>query len=36
MGGQVKNSTPEAFQKVIDAEVKNWAQAVQLSGAKID
>jgi tripartite-type tricarboxylate transporter receptor subunit TctC len=36
MGGQVNNSTPEAFQKVIDAEVKNWAQAVQLSGAKID
>jgi tripartite-type tricarboxylate transporter receptor subunit TctC len=36
MGGEINNSSPEAFQKVIDAEVKNWAQAVKLSGASID
>ena len=36
MGGEVNNSTPAAFQKVIDAEVINWAQAVKLSGARID
>jgi uncharacterized protein YeaC (DUF1315 family) len=36
MGAAVNNSTPEAFQKVIDAEVINWAQAVKLSGARID
>ncbi len=36
MGGDVNNSTPEAFQKVIDAEVKNWSEAVRLSGARVD
>lgn len=36
MGGQINNSSPEAFQKVIDTEVKNWAQAVTLSGARVD
>lgn len=36
MGGEVNNSTPEGFQKVIDAEVKNWSEAVRLSGARID
>ena len=36
MGGEVNNSTPEGFHKVIDAEVKNWSEAVRLSGARID
>jgi tripartite-type tricarboxylate transporter receptor subunit TctC len=36
MGGEVNNSSPEAFQKVIASEVKNWSEAVRLSGARID
>lgn len=36
MGGEVNNSSPEAFQKVIASEVKNWSEAVQLSGARVD
>jgi tripartite-type tricarboxylate transporter receptor subunit TctC len=36
MGGEVNNSSPAAFQKVIDTEVKNWSEAVQLSGARVD
>ena len=36
MGGEVNNSTPEGFKKVIDAEVKNWSEAVRLSGARVD
>ena len=36
MGGEVNNSSPADFKKVIDAEVKNWAEGVRLSGAKVD
>jgi len=36
MGGDVNNSSPEAFQTVIDAELKNWSEAVRLSGARVD
>jgi tripartite-type tricarboxylate transporter receptor subunit TctC len=36
MGGEVNNSSPAGFQKVIDTEVKNWSEAVQLSGARVD
>lgn len=36
MGGEVNNSSPEAFQQVIASEVKNWSEAVQLSGARVD
>jgi tripartite-type tricarboxylate transporter receptor subunit TctC len=36
MGGEINNSSPTEFQKVIDAEVKNWAEAVKLSGASVD
>ena len=36
MGGEINNSSPEAFQTVIDTEVKNWAEAVKLSGARVD
>lgn len=36
MGGEVNNSAPEAFQQVIASEVKNWSEAVQLSGARVD
>ncbi|MDN3986048.1 Bug family tripartite tricarboxylate transporter substrate binding protein [Zwartia vadi] len=36
MGGEVNNSSPEAFQKVIASEVKNWSEAVRLSGARVD
>jgi tripartite-type tricarboxylate transporter receptor subunit TctC len=36
MGAEVNNSSPQAFGQVIQAELKAWAQAVQLSGAQID
>jgi tripartite-type tricarboxylate transporter receptor subunit TctC len=36
MGGEINNSSPAEFQKVIDTEVKNWAEAVKLSGASVD
>ena len=36
MGGVINNSTPQAFKMVIDAEVKNWSEAVRLSGARVD
>jgi len=36
MGGEINNSSPAEFQKVIDVEVKNWAEAVKLSGASVD
>jgi tripartite-type tricarboxylate transporter receptor subunit TctC len=36
MGGEVNNSSPEAFQKVIASEVQRWSEAVRLSGARID
>jgi tripartite-type tricarboxylate transporter receptor subunit TctC len=36
MGGQINNSSPEVFQQVIASEVKNWSEAVRLSGARID
>lgn len=36
MGGDVDNSTPQAFQTHIQAEMKRWAEAVRLSGAQVD
>ncbi|MHB1122626.1 MAG: tripartite tricarboxylate transporter substrate binding protein [Ramlibacter sp.] len=36
MGGDVDNSTPQAFQGHIQAEMKRWAEAVRLSGAQVD
>lgn len=36
MGGDVDNSTPEAFKAHIAAEMKNWGEAVRLSGAQVD
>lgn len=36
MGGVINNSSPQDFQKVIDTEVKNWGEAVRLSGARVD
>jgi hypothetical protein len=36
MGGVINNSSPQAFKMVIDAEVKNWSEAVRLSGARVD
>lgn len=36
MGGVINNSSPQAFTEVINAEVKNWAEAVRLSGARVD
>ena len=36
MGGVINNSSPEEFRKIIDAEVKNWGEAVRLSGARVD
>lgn len=36
MGGEVDNTTPQAFQALIQSETKRWAEAVRLSGAQID
>lgn len=36
MGGDVNNSSPEAFQAFIDAEAARWGEAVKLSGARVD
>lgn len=36
MGGDVDNSTPQAFQAHIQAELKRWGEAVRLSGAQVD
>lgn len=36
MGGDVSNTTPEKFQEFMQAEAKNWAEAVKLSGAQVD
>ena len=36
MGGDVDNSTPQAFQAHIQGEMKRWAEAVRLSGAQVD
>jgi tripartite-type tricarboxylate transporter receptor subunit TctC len=36
MGGDVSNTTPEKFQAFMQAEAKNWAEAVKLSGAQVD
>jgi tripartite-type tricarboxylate transporter receptor subunit TctC len=36
MGGDVSNTTPEKFQAFMEAEAKNWAEAVKLSGAQVD
>ncbi|MDO8693006.1 MAG: tripartite tricarboxylate transporter substrate binding protein [Sheuella sp.] len=36
MGGVINNSTPQQFKIIIDAEVKNWSEAVRLSGARVD
>ncbi len=36
MGADVDNSTPQAFQALIQAETTRWAEAVRLSGAQVD
>jgi tripartite-type tricarboxylate transporter receptor subunit TctC len=36
MGGVINNSSPQEFKAVIDMEVKNWSEAVRLSGARVD
>jgi tripartite-type tricarboxylate transporter receptor subunit TctC len=36
MGGEVDNSTPQAFQAHIQAEMKRWGEAVRASGAQVD
>lgn len=36
LGGDVNNSSPEEFQRFIDAEAGRWAEAVKISGAHID
>jgi tripartite-type tricarboxylate transporter receptor subunit TctC len=36
MGGDVNNSSPEEFQQFINAEAARWAEAVKLSGARVD
>jgi tripartite-type tricarboxylate transporter receptor subunit TctC len=36
MGGEVDNSTPKAFEALIESETRRWAEAVRLSGAQVD
>ena len=36
MGGDVTNTTSEEFRTFMQAEAKNWAQAVKISGAQVD
>lgn len=36
MGGEVDNSTPQAFQAHVQAEMKRWAEAAKVSGAQVD
>jgi tripartite-type tricarboxylate transporter receptor subunit TctC len=36
MGGEVTNMAPKDFATFIRGEMKKWAEAVQLSGAKVD
>ncbi|MBL0142380.1 MAG: tripartite tricarboxylate transporter substrate binding protein [Betaproteobacteria bacterium] len=36
MGAEVDSSTPQAFQALIQAETKRWAEAVRISGAQVD
>jgi len=36
MGAQINNSNPHDFELIIAAEVKNWSEAVRLSGAQLD
>jgi tripartite-type tricarboxylate transporter receptor subunit TctC len=36
MGGDVDNTSPQAFQAFIQSESKRWAEAVRLSGAQVD
>ena len=36
MGGDVDNTTPQAFQAFIQSESKRWAEAVRLSNAQVD
>lgn len=36
MGGDVDNTTPQAFQAFVQSESKRWAEAVRLSGAQVD
>ena len=36
MGAEVNNLPPQEFSKLIDAEAKRWAEAVKISGAKVE
>lgn len=36
MGGDVSNTSPEKFHAFMQAEAKRWAEAVRLSGARVD
>jgi tripartite-type tricarboxylate transporter receptor subunit TctC len=36
MGGDVDNTSPQAFQAFVLSESKRWAEAVRLSGAQVD
>ena len=36
MGGDVDNTSPQAFQAFIQSESRRWAEAVRLSGAQVD
>ncbi|MBF5005174.1 tripartite tricarboxylate transporter substrate binding protein [Diaphorobacter sp. NR2-3-3-1] len=36
MGAEVNNLAPQDFSKLIDAEAKRWAEAVKISGAKVE
>jgi tripartite-type tricarboxylate transporter receptor subunit TctC len=36
IGFEVKRSTPEEFGTFVDEQIKSWAEAVKISGAKVD
>ena len=36
MGAEVNNLGSQDFSKLIDAEAKRWAEAVKISGAKVE
>ena len=36
MGFTVKKSTPQEFGTFVDQQIKSWAEAVKISGAKVD
>jgi hypothetical protein len=36
LGFEVRRTTPQEFGAFVDEQIKSWAEAVKISGAKID